>query len=111
MSDPDLVGSPAAFISTFALSSTHLDLIRGQPESVDAISLKADLMGALRNELRNEKTPQSLVAVVHLLLTELPTSDKDTLVVHARGLRKMVEARGGLHALTKDGNIASVLTM
>ncbi|KAK9428986.1 hypothetical protein V1505DRAFT_375488 [Lipomyces doorenjongii] len=87
-SSPNMDDSALTVIRTAALST-----LKGQLE--DPVLQAAD---------------ETIMAVLQLLTAAMFTGDSDTLEVHARGIEKMVQVRGGLARLGLGGEVAFVVT-
>lgn len=53
----------------------------------------------------------TIIAVLHLLMSEIMGCNDGTMRVHQEGLLKMVRQRGGLGQLGINGHLAHILTM
>lgn len=54
---------------------------------------------------------ETIVSVVHLLVSDIMGCDDRDLKVHIDGLQNMAAARGGLERLGVGGELAAIMTM
>lgn len=57
------------------------------------------------------KSDATIIAVLHVLNSEIMDSDEQTLNTHQNGIERMIELRGGLGNLGLGGQLSSMLTL
>ena len=120
---PTLLRARHAFLSTICISLAYDDIVRrsGQPLSPGNVQLHMQRMQvrqsviALINESLNDPemriADETIVAVLHVLNSEVMGCDDRSMQIHSSGLHEMVRERGGLERLGPGGQLATVLTM
>jgi hypothetical protein len=109
---PVLLSSPLTFLASLIPTSAHLDAILERTvESVEGSLLRQEVMHLISSRMEEPDTQaddQSIAALVQLIVGEIIGVEETSLKIHQSGLEKMIEARGGLHTLGGNGNLASL---
>ncbi|KIW06021.1 uncharacterized protein PV09_03200 [Verruconis gallopava] len=88
------------FLSSLALASAHLDLLRGlDVESAATIAAKCEVLQMIRNSTMKEAAMPSdmtYIAITQLISAEIVFGNRDVSVTHMNGLLSIVNLRGGL---------------
>lgn len=82
--------------------------------STDGIKVRTEVISMINDALADPKqqaADATIVAVLHLLNSEVMGGDDQTMSVHQRGLHQMIRRRGGLEYLGVDGELAVLSTM
>ena len=120
---PTLLRARHAFLSTLCISSAHDDIMnralgpafRGTTlESQERTKVRlgtVSLINQSMNDPRMQAADETIIAVLHLLSSEIMGCNDSIMTIHQKGLHQMVLKRGGLGQLGVSGQLAAVLTM
>lgn len=122
---PELLRARHAFLSTICISSAHDDIMSraAQPspppwlstrEGVERLRVRSEIISLVNQSLEDPQlrtADATIIAVLHLLNSEVMGCDDRVMKTHQDGLHRMVRQRGGLKRLGVQGQLAMVLTM
>lgn len=120
---PTMLRARHAFLSTLCISSAYDDLMyrallpANQQKGETLLTRMKVRQGviSLINESMNDpdmrSADETMIAVLHVLNSEIMGCDDRSMRVHQMGLHEMVRERGGLDKLGVAGQLASILTM
>jgi len=118
---PVLLRARHAFLSTLCISSSHdavmtraLQPADAHLKSVQRWKVKRDVIAMLAECLKDPQqqlSDETMVSVVHLLVSDIMGCDDRDLKIHQDGLQNMAAARGGLDKLGVNGELAAIITM
>ncbi|EME88252.1 uncharacterized protein MYCFIDRAFT_86047 [Pseudocercospora fijiensis CIRAD86] len=120
---PTLLKSRHAFLSTICISASHDDIMRrglqtpqerapfGSEQRMKVRSEVLQLINQALADPQMQTADATLVAVLHVLNSEIMGCDDSIMRIHQEGLHNLVRQRGGLDRLGVDGQLASILTI
>ncbi|KXT13771.1 hypothetical protein AC579_6596 [Pseudocercospora musae] len=120
---PTLLKSRHAFLSTICISASHDDImLRGlqTPQerapfgSEQRMKVRSEVLQLINQALADpqmQTADATLVAVLHVLNSEIMGCDDTIMRIHQEGLHNLVRQRGGLDRLGVDGQLALILTI
>ena len=68
------------------------------------------MLGESMNDPKMQTADETMIAVVHLLNSDIMGCDDRDMRIHQSGLHNMISQRGGLNSLGVGGQLASILT-
>ena len=121
---PTLLRARHAFLSTLCISSAHDDIMRRafRPSSyaetgesfINRIRVRQGVISLINQSINDPEmrtADETIVAVLHVLNSEIMGCDDKSMRVHQLGLHDMIRERGGLDRLGVAGQLAAILTM
>ena len=120
---PELLRARHAFLSTICISASHDDImsraVRPAPflttrESIERMRVRSEVMAMINESMQDpemQAADATMIAVLHLLNSEIMGCDDRVMKTHQNGLHTMVRQRGGMDKLGVNGQLASILTM
>ena len=120
---PTLLRARHAFLSTICICSAHDDIMSravsgseflSNHESIQRMRVRQEVISMIHESLEDpdmRTADATIVAVLHLLNSEIMGCDDRMMSTHQNGLHDMVQMRGGLDRLGVNGQLASILTM
>lgn len=87
---------------------------RKRYDSMEQIRIRGEVISMVNSAMEDPKqatADATIVAVLHLLNSEIMGCDDTVMSIHQQGLLQMTTKRGGLNHLGVDGHLASILTM
>ncbi|KXT02756.1 hypothetical protein AC578_5445 [Pseudocercospora eumusae] len=120
---PTLLKSRHAFLSTICISASHDDIMlralqtpqeRAPFGSEQRMKIRSEVLQLINQALADpqmQTADSTLVAVLHVLNSEIMGCDDSIMRIHQEGLHNLVRQRGGLDRLGVDGQLASILTI
>jgi hypothetical protein len=120
---PTMLKARHAFLSTLCISSAHDHIMRRNLLPLDGKTADAymqrlnvrmgvmSLINASLNDPEMSVSDETIVAVLHVLASEIMGCDDRSMRIHQTGLHGMVQQRGGLKRLGLDGQLAGMLTI
>ncbi|TKA64069.1 hypothetical protein B0A49_06486 [Cryomyces minteri] len=110
---PALMESPHAFMSSLCVSSTHHDvMIDCIGDSQDTTRVQTDVLRLIHESLDDpmkQASDVTIIAVLHYLVI-VAIKSPEQLNCHVKGIKEMVDIRGGLGKLGVNGELAAILT-
>ncbi|KAF2145565.1 uncharacterized protein K452DRAFT_355995 [Aplosporella prunicola CBS 121167] len=108
---PQMIGTRESFLSTLAITTTHLDVMHGQVEPspltrlvyIEAVHLIHEALTERWRRVRDS----TIMSVVHIVAGQIVNAP-DELAAHELGLRLLIAERGGLQALGLRGELAAL---
>ncbi|KAK5154068.1 hypothetical protein LTR04_006075 [Oleoguttula sp. CCFEE 6159] len=110
---PALMESPHAFMSSLCVSSTHHDVMTDCiGDSQETTRVQADALRLIHESLDDPLKQASDVTIIAVLqyLSIVTIKSPEQLSCHVKGIKKMVDIRGGLGELGINGELAAILT-
>lgn len=120
---PLILRARHAFLSTLCISSAHDDIMTRSllpPHLHNGDSLenrwkvRSGVIAMINDSMSDPKmrvADETIIAVLHVLNSEIMGCNDKSMRVHQAGLQAMVKERGGLEKLGAGGQLAFVLTM
>lgn len=104
--------SPDSFLSILAIAASHEDAISGELEPTRrTVKIQTEISNLL-NEAFDERGTRikdtTIMSVVRLLRSELINTGTERLVFYEKGLRQLIEERGGLRRLGVQGELSAL---
>jgi hypothetical protein len=96
------------------MAAAYFGSVQGaQSHTIDIMQLRMmaikEINKALEDPTRRGTSDQVISAVAQMACYEALFGDRDTFIMHMKGLLRMVSLRGGLHALGLDGLLERML--
>ncbi|QIX02347.1 hypothetical protein AMS68_007864 [Peltaster fructicola] len=117
---PVLTKSKNAFYSTLCLSAAHDEImerefgvVEGRPqESTRRLQVWAHIIKMITQSMnQNDTSDGAVLAVLHVMYSEMIGGRCEHVMVHRKGLNDMVNIRGGVVALGTEGQLARTLSI
>lgn len=120
---PTLLKARHAFLSTICISASHDDIMKRALQSPrertplgseERMKVRSEVLTLINQALQDpqmQTADVTLVAVLHVLNSEIMGCDDSVMRIHQDGLHNLVRQRGGLDNLGIDGHLASILTI
>lgn len=120
---PTLLRARHAFLSTLCISSAYDDLMsrallpahqQNGESLVNRIRVRQGVISLINDSMNDPEmrsADETMVAVLHVLNSEIMGCDDRSMRVHQIGLHEMIRERGGLDRLGVGGQLAFLLTM
>jgi hypothetical protein len=120
---PTMLRARHAFLSTLCISSAHDNIMRRNllphdkktTESLmKRLQVRERVISLINESISDPEmraADETIIAVLHVLNSEIMGCDDRSMRIHQIGLHQMVRERGGLHKLGLNGQLASILTI
>lgn len=103
-----------AHFSCLAIGASHIDTVNDRLyESPLTVAIKTEVIRIVNARVADPVTQvedRTLVAVLHLLISEAMYGNERTVLVHKLGADRIVRQRGGLRSLSSKIEMAIMIT-
>lgn len=120
---PTLLSARHAFLSTLCISSAHDDIMRrtlipasqrNNESLLKRLRVRQGVISLINDSINDPEmrtADETIVAVLHVLNSEVMGCDDRSMRIHQVGLHEMIRERGGLDRLGVGGQLAGILTI
>lgn len=120
---PTMLRARHAFLSTLCISSAHDDIMmralhptemETSGSYIQRIHVRTGVIKLINESLNDPEmriADETIIAVLHVLNSEVMGCNDQSMQIHQDGLLRMVQERGGLERLGVGGQLAAILTM